>query len=422
MKRTTPKVLAIGVALAMAPIPGLPAGSGSGAAIPGSEPPLVQRAGEAERNFRWQEASAIYRAELTENPKNAQAWRGLGRILRWQGRLSESREAYAKAEELEPGNPDGLLGIAASHRLDHAFDEAGTAYEAARKRWPGDDEVLRAVHDFERETSPRVNLFFEEDLSFRLRKLNFALPLLSRKEIQLELQEEERPGAYRRRDAKFAFLHHFGLDQVMELSARKSAYSYLIPTTDFTAIDTFEEYRARYTHPISAEQVLTLKLAYRPTTLKTSGQSFSSKKLEADIRSQWIPRFATVIGGGVLHDLRGSAQSVDDMRTTSLIRLGAEYALTADAQVSATYITNPDLDNTVNSTTLLQANYQLAAAWSALLRYRYDSYKTGFNQRGTYLGFRYSSGSHLWSEVGVKTANRGDKSGIYPLLSIVYRF
>lgn len=37
-------------------------------------------------------------------------------------------------------------------------------------------------------------------------------------------------------------------------------------------------------------------------------------------------------------------------------------------------------------------------------------------------GKRYAPGGHIWAEFGAKHVSRNDRSGIYPLVSLVYRF
>jgi hypothetical protein len=48
--------------------------------------------------------------------------------------------------------------------------------------------------------------------------------------------------------------------------------------------------------------------------------------------------------------------------------------------------------------------------------------KEGANQQVYFAGLRYSPNAHFWSELGVQTARRGDRTGTYPLASMVYKF
>jgi hypothetical protein len=48
--------------------------------------------------------------------------------------------------------------------------------------------------------------------------------------------------------------------------------------------------------------------------------------------------------------------------------------------------------------------------------------KEGANQQVYFAGLRYSPNAPFWSELGVQTARRGDRTRIYPLASMVYKF
>lgn len=374
------------------------------------------------QNFRWNSALQIYRDELAINEKNADAWRGIGRILRWQGHLDESRQAYEKAAALEPDNANAALGITRTYFLDHDFKQAAAGYASAQERWPQDEEVQQAAYDFAREKNPRIYGRYERDLTFRTKTYGAGLPLLSREDIQLEYVEDESLGQYVRKDQKITYAHYFGLNHFLEFRYRKSDYSYFAPVTDFSAIDKFDEYRLRYAYPFTPEQVGTVSYTYRPTTLETTQQSYDSTKIELELRSQWSPRFTTLVGAGQLRELNSNPTTTSDLRNTSLVKVGVDYMLTQKAQVAATYITNPDLDNSIKSKTLLLLSYQWRDNLSSLLRYRYDDYKQGGNQRIYSLALRYTPDAHVWVEVGALSATRAGRSGVYPQATLIYKF
>lgn len=402
-----------------------PAASGGSVTEPHSAPTPTGEAASIDhlvRAYRWDEAVSSLRQALERNPDDAEAWRDLGRLLHWQGRPRESVQAYQKAAQLDPDDPDAVLGIAAAQRIDRNFRAARQSLAAASTRWPDDADVARAAHEFQRQANPGVHAFYEDDLSFRTRKLGAALPFLSRNELLLEAEEEERPGVYTRDDRIGSLQHHFGINHSLELRVRQSDYSYDSPVGDFAAIDTFEEYRIRYTRPLAPRHVITARYAHRPTTLQVTRDRFAADKVEIDVRSQWTPRFALTLGTGALRDLEGDAASVRDLRTTVLVRAGAEYALTTAIGLAAGYITNPDLDNTIDSTRLAAVSWGFVNDWSALMRLRYDDYKEGDDQTSLYAGLRYSSGSHLWAEFGVKAGERGPRRATGPLVSVIYRF
>ena len=396
--------------------------SDTDAAPPQKEKTYAEKADQEIQDFHWNAALQIYRDELARNEKNADAWRGIGRILRWKGHLAESQQAYEKAAALEPDDSNAALGIANTYRLNHDFNQAAASYAAAQQRWPKDEEVQQAAYDFARESNPRIYAKYERDLAFRTETFGAGTPLLSREDIQLEHVKDESLGAYVRKDEKATYTHYFGLNNFLELRYRRSKYSYFAPVTDFSAIDWFNEYRARYTYPITPEQVGTVTYTYRPSRLKTTQQSYNSTKLELELHSQWTPRFATVAGAGGLRDLNDNPTTTHDLRTTSLVKAGVEYQLTQRAQASATYITNPDLDNSIHSKSLFLLNYQWRDDLSSLLRYRYDDYKNSVNQRIYSLALRYTPNAHIWSEIGILTASRGGRSGVYPEATLIYKF
>lgn len=383
------------------------------------------------KDRQWDRAATEYEKAVQLNPRNVEALRGLGTVRRWQGHLPEARQAYEKARTVAPSDSETHLGLAATYRLDHDFAAAQRLYDDAQTRWPRDTDVQQTAYDFARERRPRVNIFYEDDLSFETRQLGLAVPFAGREEFGVEHQTEKRvqyqtgTETYTRTDNKLLYTHFFGLNHALDASARQAAYDYAQPITGTgftTAIDSFSEYRVRYTVPVTPEQIVAVRYSARPTKLMITGDSFTAHKLEGEITSQWTPRFQTLLGTGQLRDLDENATSKNDLVNNSLTKLGFQADLTNRFQVSAKYITNPDLDNTVKGTTLLQADYTFTGTISGLARHRADDYKQGDDQTSFYLGLRYVPNSHLWSEFGVKRVERGTENSIDPLVSVVYRF
>jgi len=395
---------------------------------PQSVPLRLALADALAKDLQWDSAIEEYEAVLRISPNNVEALRGIGKIRRWQGHIEQSKQAYLQAQSLARGDPEPVLGLAAVQALDHNFAEARQLYGEAAEKWPQDGDVRQALYDFVRQTNPRVYLFYEGDLSFTTKQAGLAAPFLSREEIGVDYQKEEsfqsdtRDRTYVRTDHKLLYTHFFGFNHAVDASVRQSRYTYDQPVTAFSAIDRFDEYRVRYTVPIVPEQIVAVRYTARPTTLKTSGQDFLSHKIEAEITSQWTPRFQTLLGTGWLRDLDANATSTSDMRNNALAKAGFQAVLSSRWQISAKYITNPDLDNTVNNTRLLQADYNYSDVYSALARVRYDDYKQGADQTAYYVGVRIVPNSHLWSEVGAKYVKRGSNNGTYPLVSLVWRF
>lgn len=376
------------------------------------------------KDRQWKAAITQYRLVLKKSPRNSEAMRNLARVLRWSGRIEEAVATYRKAIKRDPGSVDSTLGLAKSYELDHDFDNAQKTLDRAAGKWPKDKSVQRAQYDFTRQRKPRLKLYYEDDLSFKSTELGAYMPFGSREEAGVEHQTEDRPGIYKRTDQKLLYTHFFGSDHSIDARYRGSTFSYAVGTV-FAAIDSFQEYRVRYTYPWRPDQVMAVRYTLRPTTL-VGGQTFTSHKVEAELRTRWSGRTETTVGTGWLNDLDETESiAANDvvMATNTLVRLGFQYQVDHRLSLGGKYITNPDLDNSINATLLLEASRSLSGPYSSLYRFRNDDYKTGSDdQSSLYAGLRYSPNSHLWSEGGIKYVTRGAKSGFYPLLSLVYKF
>lgn len=400
---------------------------------PKSVPLRLKLADALAKDRQWERALTEYEAVLKLSPNNADAMNGIGTVNRWRGHVDAARDAHVRARNTAPGDPDGALGLAAAETLDHNFEKAGALYEEAEKKWPNDGEVRQAAYDFRRQKNPRVQLFYEDDLSFRTEIGGVGLPLLAREDLEAEYQKETRfqyltgVESYNRTDKKIKYTHFFGLNHTLEVDARAAEYEYPAPPAPLppafsTAIDSFQEYRLRYTFPLTPEQRIAIRYSVRPTTLLNTQEKFTAHKVEAELVSRWLPRFETVIGTGWLRDLDGNAVSTGDLTSQGLLKIGFQYDITNRLDVSAKFITNPDLDSSVNSTTIVQAGYSLTGTFALLARGRFDDYKTGDDQSAAYVAVRFTPSSHLWSEAGVKYVQRGPESGVYPLVSLVGKF
>lgn len=387
----------------------------------------LQFADALARARQWQRALDEYQTALRLAPGNAEALQGIGTVNRWRGHLPEARSAYAQARDAAPNDPTGTLGLAATEALDHDFRTAQSLYDEAARRWPQDGEVRQAHYDFARQRNPRVYVYYEDDLSFELRNGGVAVPLATREELGAEYQKETRlyyltgTETYSRTDNRLLYTHFFGFNHTLELQARFSEYDYPATPTVFSAIDRFQEYRLRYAVPIVPEQVVAFRYTVRPTAL-VNGQDFVAHKLEAELASQWLPRFQTVIGTGWLHDLDSAATSRSDMTDQTLLKLSMQYDFSHRLALTARYITNPELDSSVDSATAVQLAYGVTERLTLMAREHYDDYRFGDSQVTTYVALRYVPTAHLWTEAGVKYVKRGTEDGFYPLASLVWRF
>jgi hypothetical protein len=341
--------------------------------------------------------------------------------------VGEARSAYAQARRAAPNDPAGTLGLAATETLDHDFRTVQSLYDEAARQWPQDAEVRQARYDFARQRNPRVHVYYEDDLSFELRSGGVTVPLYAREELGAEYLKETRlyyltgTETYSRADSKLLYTHFFGSNHTLELQARFSEYDYPATPAVFSAIDRFQEYRVRYAVPIVPEQVVAVRYTLRPTTL-INGQDFNAHKLEAELASQWLPRLQTVIGTGWLHDLDSNAAGLSDMTDETLLKLGLQYDITNRLGLTARYITNPELDSSIDSATAVQLAYSFTERLTLMAREQFDDYRFGDDQVTSYVALRYVPLAHLWTEAGAKYVKRGTESGFYPLLSVVWRF
>jgi Flp pilus assembly protein TadD len=104
-------LLALGRALAAEPsappAAGAPAADGEGPSLDA----LVARAHLGAVKQDWTHAEALFREALDKDADRADAWRGLGYVLRKQGHAEDARAAYEKALELAPADSETLLGL-----------------------------------------------------------------------------------------------------------------------------------------------------------------------------------------------------------------------------------------------------------------------------------------------------------------------
>lgn len=74
--------------------------------------------------------------EVARNPRNVQAWIALGNDLFDTNQYQKSVEAYGRALELQPNNPDVLTDQGVMYRALGQFDQAIADFEKAQKVAP----------------------------------------------------------------------------------------------------------------------------------------------------------------------------------------------------------------------------------------------------------------------------------------------
>jgi len=402
------------------------------------------------KDRRWDEALAEYERVLRLAPGNAEALSSIGTVRRWQGHIGESLQAFERLRVAAPKDSAPVLGLAGTYAQDHDYARALSLYDEAASRWPAERTAQDERYDFMRQVHPRAYVYFEDDLSFQTRIAGAAAPFGAREEIGYERQQELRffvcdpnlcptPGptspsngqrTFTRNDNRVTYTHFFGFNNTLEASLRNSTFVYEPAATPAqtpgqltTAIRSFDEIRLRYAHPFTPEQVASFRYTARPTTLYF-GETFTSHKVEGEVQSQWTPRLQTTLGSGLLHDLRDTPAptSTADTSNQVLWKLGAQYTINERADISARYITNPDLDSSIYNTKIVQGGYTFNDMYSGIARLRKDDYKTGNDQTSYYAGVRITPSSHLWTEFGVKYVQRGANSDFFALASVIVRF
>jgi len=398
---------------------------------PDSVPLLLKYADALKKDRQWDSAVSEYEKVLRLQPNNTEAILGIGTVRRWQGNIDGATSAYERARTQDPKNPEAMLGLASTFAIDHNLDSADAYYEQAVQKWPENSEVQQAAYDFRRQRNPKLYGYWESGLSSETRQGGAIIPFAGQEEVGVEYQkiinfapQLGHTEIYSRDDKTLLYTHYFGLNHMLDFAARASEYKYNVPDSalGYSSIDTYHEYRIRYTVPITQQQVFAVRYTARPTILKLSQDKFTAHKVEAELNSHWTPRFSTLLGGGWLRDLDSNSTSISNLTNRSLVKVGVQLDMTNRFSLAAKYITNPDLDNTMRATSILEGNYSITDTWSGIARARLDDYKTGANQTGTYLGLRFVPNSHWWSEFGLKYEQRGSESGNYGLVSINYRF
>ena len=62
-------------------------------------------------------AAAVYHSIVLEDPRNADAWLGLGTALLQRDEVADGLEALRRAEQLAPQNPNVVAALASGYRL-----------------------------------------------------------------------------------------------------------------------------------------------------------------------------------------------------------------------------------------------------------------------------------------------------------------
>ena len=89
------------------------------------------------------DAARTLNDQIIASPRSAKPYVGLGLILRQQGKMTEARNAFERAHELEPQNPAPVEQLV---ELDILSKDFNSAFQKVQRQWSGNPEP--AVADF----------------------------------------------------------------------------------------------------------------------------------------------------------------------------------------------------------------------------------------------------------------------------------
>src|SRR5208337_5237387 len=84
------------------------------------------------------DAARILNDQIIASPRSAKPCVGLGLILRQQGKMTEARNAFERAHELEPQNPAPVEQLV---ELDILSKDFNSAFEEVQRQWSGNPET-----------------------------------------------------------------------------------------------------------------------------------------------------------------------------------------------------------------------------------------------------------------------------------------
>lgn len=109
-----------------------PAAMSAPGTVPGGFAPMPPQQGVADKIGRIKMLQEL----VAKDPKNVEAWVALGNDLFDTNQHQKSIEAYGRALELKPGNPDVLTDQGVMYRAVGQFEKAIANFEQAQKLAP----------------------------------------------------------------------------------------------------------------------------------------------------------------------------------------------------------------------------------------------------------------------------------------------
>lgn len=121
-----------------------------------SRPPAPAAAASPEQRFNeglalakkkdWKNAETAYRDALRGKPAFAEAWNGLGYVLRNQGKYDESVRAYHEALRLKPDYPRAMEYLGEAYVKMGRMDDARQLLDRLKQmKAPEADELARVI-------------------------------------------------------------------------------------------------------------------------------------------------------------------------------------------------------------------------------------------------------------------------------------
>lgn len=133
-------------------------------AFPSSLEKLLTRAGTAEADKQYAQASVAYRQYLAAKPGDDEVRAALARVLSWQSQFDEAVTLYEEILHRHPGDLDIRVALARVKSWQHQFAEAQALYEGVLHEDPKYLEAKRGLADtlyWNGEDEPALRLYEE---------------------------------------------------------------------------------------------------------------------------------------------------------------------------------------------------------------------------------------------------------------------
>ena len=103
---------------------------------------LILKARQTGWQGNYDDAIAIYRQLINENPKDIEAMLGLATVLSWQEKYQKSSTLYQKVRKMRPNIPDGELGLLRLRAWQGEYAAAEEGLKAIHSKHPERLDIL----------------------------------------------------------------------------------------------------------------------------------------------------------------------------------------------------------------------------------------------------------------------------------------